>query len=94
MNRLFFKETRLQAEELHAFLVPLERMEALRQLRPKAALDVVVHSQVSFNDVSEVPHNLIRVFVEQSLELAHFFIVVEVLLVLCVELNENVLVVL
>ena len=69
-------------------------MQSLWPLRSKAALDVVVHSQVSFNDVSEVPYNLIRVFVEQSLELAHFFIVVEVLLVLCVELNENVLVVL
>ena len=64
-------------------------MESLRQLGTKTAFDVVVDSQVALHDVSEIAHDLISIFVEQPLQLAHFFIVIEILLVLSVKLRED-----
>jgi hypothetical protein len=52
------------------------------------------HAEVSINEIIEVFHNLIRVFVKKSLQLRHFLIVIEVFLVLCIELVENLKVVL
>ena len=60
----------------------------------EAVFNVIVHAEVSINEIIEVFHNLIRVFVKKSLQLRHFFIVIEVFLVLCIELVENLKVVL
>ena len=67
LHWLLFECARLKTIELDALLVPLEGMEALRVLWSKAALDIVVHSEVPLNDVSEVSHYLICILVEQSL---------------------------
>ena len=69
-------------------------MEALRVLWPKATLDIVVNSKVALNHVCEVTNDLICVFVEQSLQFRHLFIVIEVLFVLRVQLYEDSLIVL
>ena len=64
-------------------------MEALGQLRPKAALDVVVHSEVALNDISEILHNFVGILVKESLKFGHLLVVVEILFVLGVQLDEN-----
>ena len=86
---LLLEEPRLELVELHALLVPLEGVEALGQLRPEAAFDVVVDAQIALNHVIEVTDDLVGVLVEQALQFRHFFVVVEVFLVLGVQLNEN-----
>lgn len=91
LNRLLLEGVCLQTEQLYTLLVPLERVQALRQLRSKTALDVVIHSKVSFNHIGEVTHNLVCVFVQKSLKLAHLLVVIEVLFILGVQLSENVL---
>lgn len=91
MNRLLLEGVCLQTEKLHTLLIPLERVEALRQLRSKTALNVVIHAKVSFNYVGEVTHNLVCVFVQKSLQFAHLLVVIEVLFILSVQLSENVL---
>ena len=82
LHGLLFEGSRLKTVKLHAFLVPLERMKALWVLWTETALDVVVDAKISFDHVCEVTDNLIGVFVEQSLQLGHLLIVIEVLLIL------------
>ena len=69
-------------------------MEALRVLRAKTALNVVIDSQVALDHVCKVTYNLICILVEQALKLGHFLIVIEVLFVLGVQLDEDRLVML
>lgn len=59
-------------------------MKALGQLRAKAALHIVIDSEIAFDHISEVTHNFVSILVQQALKLGHFLIVVEVLLVLTV----------
>lgn len=66
-------------------------MKALWELWAEAALDVVVHAQVAFNDFSEIPDDFIGIFIEQALQFAHLLIVVEVLLILSIEFDEDAL---
>ena len=66
-------------------------MKALWELWAEATLDVVVHAQVAFNDFSEIPDDLIGIFIEQALQFAHLLIVVEVLLILSIEFDEDAL---
>lgn len=86
---LLFKQASLKPVELDTLLVPLERVEALGQLRPKATLDVVVNSKVSLNHISEILDDFIGVLVEKSLKLGHFFVIVEIFLVFGVQLDKN-----
>ena len=94
LHWLLFECARLKTIELDALLVPLEGMEALRVLWSKAALDIVVNSEIALNHISEVTDNFICILVEQSLQFRHFLVVVEVLFVFGVQLNENGLIVL
>ena len=94
LHWLLFECARLKTIELDALLVPLEGMEALRVLWSKAALDIVVNSEIALNHISEVTNNFICILVEQSLQFRHFLVVVEVLFVFGVQLNENGLIVL
>ena len=64
-------------------------MQSLGPLRPKAALDIVVDPEIPLDKVVEITDDLVGVFVEQPLELAHLLIIIEVLLVLGVQLIEN-----
>ena len=66
-------------------------MKALWELWAEAALDVVVHAQVALNDFSEIPDDLIGIFIEQALQFTHLLIVVEVLLILSIEFDEDAL---
>lgn len=77
--------------QLHALLVPLEAMQALGELWPEAALDVVVHAEVAFDDISEIPDNLVCILVKQALQLAHFLVVIEILFILSVKLDKDTL---
>ena len=94
LHLLLLEDASLKAVDLRAPLVPLEGMKSLWELRSETTLDVVVNSEVSFNEVVKVVNNLICVLVEKSLQLAHLLVVVEVLLVLGVKLFEDELVVL
>ena len=69
-------------------------MESLRELWTETALDVIVNSEVTLDHVVEIGQDFIRIFVEQSLQFGHFFIVIEVLLVFSVQLNEDLVVML
>ena len=69
-------------------------MEALWHLGSETALHIVVHTKISFDNVSEISHNFVGILVQKSLQLAHFFVVVEVLFILRIELHKDVLVVL
>ena len=60
----------------------------------KATLDIVVYAEVALNHISKIPDNLIGILVEQPLQLGHLLVVVEVLLILCVQLNKDSLIVL
>ena len=64
-------------------------METLRVLRAKAALDIVIHTQVALNHICEISDNFIRIFVEKTLKLAHLLVVIEILLILRVQLDED-----
>ncbi len=66
-------------------------MKTLRQLRSKAAFDIVVYSKVSFNYIGKIAHDFISIFVKKTLQLAHLLIIIEVLFVLCIQLRENIL---
>ena len=90
LNWFLLEKTSLETVELHTFLVPLEAMHALRELRPETTLDVVVHAKVALHNICEVSHNFIRVLVQEALQLAHLLVVVEVFLVFSVEFDEDV----
>ena len=79
----------LDLVDLGASLIPLEGMESLRHVRPKTALDVVVNAKISLYQVIEIIDDLICVLVQQSLQLGHLLIVVEVLFILSIQLDEN-----
>ena len=79
----------LDLVDLGASLVPLEGMESLRHVRPKTTLNIVVDAKISLHHVIEIIDDLICVLVQQSLQLGHLLIVIEVLLILCIELDEN-----
>ena len=64
LHWLLFECARLKTIELDALLVPLEGMEALRVLWSKAALDIVVNSEIALNHISEVTDNFICILVE------------------------------
>ena len=64
-------------------------METLRVLRAKAALDIVIHTQVALNHICEISDNFIRIFVQKTLKLAHLLVVIEILLILRVQLDED-----
>jgi len=61
----------------------------LGQLWTKTALNVVVHSQVSLDHICEVTHDFVGIFIQETLQLAHLLVVVEILLVLSVKLDKN-----
>ena len=63
LHGLLFECLRLETVQLDALLVPLERMQALRVLRAKTTLDVVINSQIALDHVCEIAHNLIRILV-------------------------------
>lgn len=94
LHLFLLKDASLEAVDLHASLVPLEGVESLGELRAETALDVVVNAEVPFDQVVEVVDDFVGVLVEQSLELAHLFIVVKVLFVLGIKLFEDEVVVL
>lgn len=94
MHRLLFELTRLNSVDLRAPLIPLERVQSLRQVGTKAVLDVVVNTHVAVDQVVKVVHNIVCVFVEQPLQLGHLLVVVKVFFVLCVKLVENLVIVL
>ena len=64
-------------------------MQSLWPLRAEAALDVVVHAQIPLNQVVEIVHDLVSVLVQESLQLTHLLVVIEVLLVFRVKFIEN-----
>ena len=68
-------------------------MQSLGPLWPKAALNVVINSEIPLNEVVEVISDFVGILIEQPLELAHFFVIIEVFLVLGVQLIENCVVV-
>jgi len=69
---------------LGAPLVPLERVQSLDPGRSKTVLSVKVDSEVGLYQVAEFLHNLIRVFVQQSLQLGNTLIIIKVLFVLSI----------
>ena len=64
-------------------------MQSLGPLWPKAALNVVVDPKIPLNEVVKVIGDFVSILIEQPLELAHFFVIIEVFLVLGVQLIEN-----
>lgn len=56
-------------------------MQPLWQMGTETVLNVVVNSQITFHKIVEVFDYFVGVFVQQSLELRHFLIVVEVLFI-------------
>ena len=70
-------------------MVPLEGVKPLRKLSSKATLDVVIESQTLFDKLVEVTEDFVRVFVEQSLEFGHLFIIIEIFLVFSIKVFEH-----
>lgn len=64
-------------------------MDTARDSRLEAVLDVVVHSQVAFNQVSEILNDFSTVLVQKSLELGDIFKLIEMLLELSIEVLED-----
>jgi hypothetical protein len=93
LHLLLLEDASLEAVDLGTPLVPLEGVKSLWELWSETTLDVVVDTEVSLDEVVKVVNDLICVLVEESLELAHLFIVVKVLLILGVKLLEDELVV-
>lgn len=88
---MFFLEgASLDSVDLAAALVPLERVQTLGQLVAERTLDVVVHPEIPFDQVLELADDFVGILVQQALQLAHFFVVVEVLFVLGVQVGEDV----
>ena len=83
------EDARLDPENLGTPLVPLEAVQTLGELVAEAGLDVVVDAEVLLDQLAELAQNLIRVLIEQPLQLGHLLVVVEVLLVLGVQLRED-----
>lgn len=77
-------------EDVSKLLVPLEGVDSAGDSRSKAVFDVVVNPQVCLDHVHELVHNLVAVFVQQSLQLAHVFKLIEVLFKLGVKLHEDI----
>lgn len=64
-------------------------MDTARDSWLEAVLDVVVHSQVAFNQVSEILNDFSTVLVQKSLELGDIFKLIEMLLELSIEVLED-----
>lgn len=64
-------------------------MDTARDSWLEAVLDVVVHSQVAFNQVSEILNDFSTVLVQKSLELRDVFKLIEMLLELSIEVLED-----
>lgn len=64
-------------------------MDTARDSWLEAVLDVVVHSQVAFNQVSEILNDFSTVLVQKSLELGDVFKLIEMLLELSIEVLED-----
>ena len=64
-------------------------MQSLWPLWAEAALNVVVHAQIPLDQVVEIIYDLVSVLVQESLQLTHLLVVIEVLLVLRVKFIEN-----
>jgi hypothetical protein len=94
LNWLLLELTCFDPVNLRATLIPLERMKSLEKVWTEAVFDIVIHAQVSVDDVIEIINNLVCILIEQPLELGHFFIVIEVLFILSIQLSEDLIVVL
>ena len=94
LDRLLFELSSLDPVDLRTALVPLERVQTLWQVGAEAALDVVVNSEIAVDKVIEVVNDFICVLIEQPLELRHFLIIIEVLLILRIQLVKYLIVVL
>lgn len=64
-------------------------MDTARDSWLEAVLDVVVHSKVAFNKVSEILNDFSTVLVQKSLELGDIFKLIEMLLELSIEVLED-----
>lgn len=64
-------------------------MDTARDSWLEAVLDVVVHSKVAFNKVSEILNDFSTVLVQKSLELGDVFKLIEMLLELSIEVLED-----
>lgn len=76
--------------DLNIPLIPLERVQSLSDYGHEAVLDVIVDPHVGLDEVTELLDNLIRVFLEESLESAEGLKLVEVLLKLSIEVREDI----
>ena len=65
-------------------------MEPLRQLGAKAALNVVVKTQIFLNQFVEVTEDIVRILIKEALQLGHLLVVVEVFFVLGIELVKHI----
>ena len=64
LNWLLFKLPGLDSINLRAALVPLKRMQSLRQVRSKTGFDIVVNSEVAVDEIIEVVDNFVCVLVK------------------------------
>ena len=76
--------------DLNIPLIPLERVQSLSDYGHEAVLDVIVDPHVGLDEVTELLDNLIRVFLEESLETAEGLELVEVLLKLSIKVREDI----
>ena len=91
---LFLEYASLKAVHLNAPLVPLEGVQSLWPLWAEAALDVVVNTEIPLDQVIEIVYNLICILVQESLQLAHLLVVIEILFIFGVKFIENCMVML
>ena len=70
-------------------LVPFEAVELLGYHWLKATLYVVVNSQVLLDHVIKVKQYMVRILLKKSVQFAHRFKLIEVLLEVCIHLLEG-----
>lgn len=89
IDLLFLEYSSFDSENLTASLIPLKRVQSLRQLRTKTTLNVVIDSQILLDQVNELGQNLIWVLIQQPLQLAHLLIIIEVFLILGIQFHKH-----
>lgn len=64
-------------------------MQLLRSRWDETILHIVVESKVPLDQFVEVFDDIVRIFIQQSLQFAYGFELVEILLKLCIQVCEN-----